>query len=109
MPSDYRNFSDRDDRNDEPPSSGRSFDRRAFLKTSCAGVVAGGLAGVAYMLVLSLPVQTWVLAAADAYAHYGTLPVGLMALAGLVELGERSLPTARMAEGTGAEADPDPA
>ncbi len=34
------------------------------------------------------------LAAADSYAHYATLPVGLLTLAGLVELGERSLPTA---------------
>ena len=30
--------------------------------------------------------------AADSYAHYGTLPVGLVLLAALVELGERSLP-----------------
>jgi hypothetical protein len=63
-----------------------------------AGVAGGTLASVAYLLVLSLPVQTWVLAAADGYAHYATLPVGLTALAALVDLGERSLPTARLAE-----------
>ena len=49
---------------------------------------------MAYLLVLSLPYSTWALAAADSYAHYGTLPVGLVLLAALVELGERSLPMA---------------
>lgn len=63
-----------------------------------AGLAAGSLAAVAYLLVLSLPVQTWVLAAADGYAHYATLPVGLTALAALVELGERSLPAAALVE-----------
>ena len=52
---------------------------------------------VAYLLVLSLPTSTWALAAADSYAHYGTLPVGLVLLAALVELGERSLPMAMAA------------
>ena len=41
------------------------------------------------MLVLSLPIQTWVLGAADSYAHYATLPVGLLLTAGLVELFHR--------------------
>jgi hypothetical protein len=59
-----------------------------------AGLASGTLSAVAYLLVLSLPAQTWVLAAADGYAHYASLPVGLIALAALVELGERSLPTA---------------
>lgn len=59
-----------------------------------AGLVAGGGSALAYMLVLSLPVQTWVLSAADGYAHYATLPVGLLGLAAMVELGERSLPFA---------------
>jgi hypothetical protein len=63
-----------------------------------SGLVGGLLSAVAYFLVLSLPTQTWVLAAADGYAHYGTLPVGLLALAALVELGERSLPAASLAD-----------
>jgi hypothetical protein len=61
------------------------------------GVLASGLAAATYLLVLALPTQTWVLAAADSYAHYATLPVGLLTLAGLVELGERSLPRAAAA------------
>jgi hypothetical protein len=61
------------------------------------GVAAGTAAAVAYMLVLSLPASTWVLAAADGYAHYVTLPVGLLLLAALVELGERALPMAALA------------
>src|SRR5262249_4697022 len=43
-----------------------------------AGLAAGSGAALAYLLVLSLPASTWVLAAADAYAHYATLPVGLL-------------------------------
>lgn len=62
-----------------------------------SGALAAGLASVAYLLVLALPTQTWVLAAADSYAHFATLPVGLLTLAGLVELGERSLPRATAA------------
>ena len=58
------------------------------------GALASGLAASAYLLVLALPTQSWVLAAADSYAHYATLPVGMLTLAGLVELGERSLPAA---------------
>ncbi len=62
------------------------------------GALASGLASATYLLVLALPTQTWVLAAADSYAHYATLPVGILTLAGLVELGERSLPRASVAE-----------
>jgi hypothetical protein len=51
------------------------------------GLAAGAAAAVAYVLVLSLPASTWVLAAADGYAHYVTLPVGLLLLAAMVELG----------------------
>lgn len=58
------------------------------------GALASALASATYLLVLALPAQTWVLAAADSYAHYATLPVGVLTLAGLVELGERSLPRA---------------
>ena len=64
-------------------------------------VMAGGGAALAYLLVLSLPASPWVLAAADGYAHYATLPVGLLLLAALVELGERALPAATL---TGAAA-----
>ena len=47
-------------------------------------------------MVLLLPSQSWVLAAADSYAHFATLPVGLWTLAALIELAERSLPTASL-------------
>jgi hypothetical protein len=69
-----------------------------------AGVAAGAVSALAYMLVLSLPYSIWALAAADSYAHYGTLPVGLLLLAALVELGERSLPMASPAQD---QSDPD--
>jgi hypothetical protein len=59
-----------------------------------AGLAAGAVAAVAYLALLSLPAAPWVLNAADSYAHYGTLPVGLWALSALVELGERALPEA---------------
>jgi hypothetical protein len=62
-----------------------------------SGLAAGVAAAVAYLLVLSLPASTWVLAAADGYAHYATLPVGLLLLAAMVELGERTLPVAALA------------
>lgn len=54
------------------------------------GVLAGLLAGLGYLLLLSLPTQPWVLPAADSYAHYATLAVGLGLLAALVELGSRT-------------------
>ncbi len=60
---------------------------RLAATLALAGLAAGGLAGVAYYAVLALPAQPWVLLAADGYAHYATLPVGLIALAALVELG----------------------
>ena len=44
--------------------------------------------------MLLLPAQAWVLNAADSYAHFLTLPVGLWTLAALIELAQRSLPTA---------------
>ena len=61
------------------------------------GAMGAAMSAVAYVLVLSLPTQSWVLSAADAYAHYATLSIGLLTLAGLVELGERSLPAASSA------------
>jgi hypothetical protein len=63
-----------------------------------AGAAAGGASALAYFLVLSLPPQPWVLAAADSYAHYATLPVGLLLLSALVELGGRSLPEAEVTD-----------
>ncbi len=63
---------------------------------AAGGLAAGALSAVAYMLVLSLPASTWALNAADSYAHYGTLPVGLILAAALIELGERSLPPATL-------------
>jgi hypothetical protein len=63
-----------------------------------AGTAACLLASAVYSIVLLLPSQSWVLFAADSYAHYATLPVGLWTLAALIALGERSLPAARLAE-----------
>jgi hypothetical protein len=59
-----------------------------------AGAASAVLSALVYVLVLALPPQHWVLAAADGYAHYATLPVGLVLLAATVELAERSLPEA---------------
>jgi hypothetical protein len=70
-----------------------------------AGLAAGSLTAVAYLLVLALPPQTWVLAAADSYAHYATLPIGLLLLAAFVELGERALPEAALADSVPSEPD----
>ncbi|MFI5456813.1 MAG: hypothetical protein ACHRXM_15305 [Isosphaerales bacterium] len=61
-----------------------------------AGVAAGVLAAAVYTVVLLLPAQGWVLGAADSYAHYATLPVGLWTLAALIELAQRSLPSASL-------------
>lgn len=68
---------------------------------AAAGLAAGGLSAAAYLIVLSLPTSTWALNAADSYAHYATLPVGLILMAALIELGERSLPMANLAEPAG--------
>jgi hypothetical protein len=64
---------------------------------AAGGAAAGVISSLAYMLVLSLPTSTWGLSAADSYAHYGTIPVGLILTAALIELGERSLPLATLA------------
>ncbi len=73
-----------------------------------AGAAAGLLAGLIYPLVFLLPPAGWLLPAADSYAHYVTLPVGLWTLAALIELAARSLPVADPArspgEGQGAAA-----
>jgi hypothetical protein len=57
-----------------------------------SGLACGGLSALAYATVLAHPPQPWVLTAADSYAHYATLPIGLAALAALVELGGRAGP-----------------
>jgi hypothetical protein len=59
--------------------------------------LAGLAAGTAYATLLALPRQPWLLGAADSYAHYATLPIGLACLAGLVELGTHALPRATLA------------
>lgn len=70
-----------------------------------ASLAAGIVAAVSYAIVLALPPQTWVLAAADSYSHYATLPIGLLTLAALVELGERAASTVKRA-GVDADASP---
>jgi hypothetical protein len=67
---------------------------RLVAALAVGGVACGGLSALAYALVLALPPQPWVLSAADSYAHYATLPVGLLLLAALVELGSRVPPPA---------------
>lgn len=53
------------------------------------GLGAGVASALAYYAVLAMPAQPWILLAADSYAHYAGLPVGLIGLAALVELGGR--------------------
>jgi hypothetical protein len=69
-----------------------------------ACTASGLFAAAAYAIVLLLPPQSWVLAAADSYSHFATLPVGLWVLAAFVELAERSLPTATVARQPGRRA-----
>lgn len=64
---------------------------RVVVVLLVGGVAAGVLSAMAYAVVLSLPGSTWILNAADSYAHYGSLPVGLITLSALVELGGRSM------------------
>ena len=54
------------------------------------GVGVGTTSALAYYVVLAMPVQPWILLAADSYAHYASLPIGLFGLAAMVELGGRS-------------------
>jgi hypothetical protein len=70
---------------------------RLVAALAAAGLAAGALSTAAYLILLSLPTSTWALNAADSYAHYATLPVGLILLAALIELSERSLPMASLA------------
>lgn len=79
----------------------RTF-RREGGRMSAAAIMAaaacGGLSAAVYALLPALPMAGWVLPAADAYAHYATLPVGLWTLAAFVVLAERALPVARPAD-----------
>lgn len=71
---------------------------RLVAAVGFTGLVGAVGSGAAYAVLLNLPASTWVLGAADSYAHYLTLPVGLLLTAALVELGERSLPLANEVE-----------
>ncbi len=53
-----------------------------------AGLAIGATTALATIAVLALPPQPWVLAASDSYAHYASLPLGLVLLATLIELAE---------------------
>ncbi len=59
-----------------------------------SGALSCGLTTLAYLVILALPAQPWVLQAADSYAHYSTLLVGLLLLSGMIDLAERTLPVA---------------
>jgi hypothetical protein len=72
----------------------RAHGGRVAATVAATSIASGVAAGVAYGLVLAMPAQPWVLAAADSYAHYASLPIGLAALAALVELGGQALPQA---------------
>ncbi len=67
---------------------------RLVAALAVSGLAAGVLTALAHALVLALPRQPWVLAAADSYAHYATLVVGLITASAFVELGQRALPHA---------------
>jgi hypothetical protein len=71
---------------------------RLLALTLAAGLLGGALSGASYWLVLSFPASAWLLNAADSYAHYLTLPIGLLALTAGIELAARSLPQARLAD-----------
>ncbi len=68
-----------------------------------------GLSYLAYLALLSLPPQPWVLSAADSYSHYATLPAALLLAATLVELAGRALrtPDDEAAEVSEGEASPE--
>lgn len=72
----------------------RSQAGHLVVALAMSGAAACLLVGVTYAVVLLLPPASWVLPAADSYAHYVTLPIGLWTIAALIELTERSLPVA---------------
>ena len=61
-----------------------------------ASSAAAVFSGCVYALLLLLPTQGWVLSAADAYAHYATLPVSLWTVAAVVILMERARSRGRL-------------
>ncbi len=63
-----------------------------------ASVASGLASAAAYAVILLLPAQSWVLGAADSYAHFATLPIGLWTLAAFIELSQRSLPIAALVQ-----------
>ncbi len=78
----------------------RLLEEQAGHLVAALAMAAGAaslLAGFVYPLILLLPPAGWVLPAADSYAHYATLPVGLWTLAAVIELTQRSLPVAARA------------
>ena len=77
---------------------------RLTAAVAFAGLAAGLVSALATFVILSLPASSWTLAASDSYAHYGTMLVGLVLTSALVELGERSLPTANLCEPEPADA-----
>lgn len=76
---------------------------RVLVVLALAGGASGVLSAAAYAIVLLMPAHSWVLPAADAYAHFATFPIGLWTLAALIELGERSLPLASLADSADSE------
>lgn len=70
---------------------------RIVASLATMGIAAGVFAAIPYLFLLLLPVQTWVLAAADSYSHYATLPVAFWGLAALIDLGRSALPVAPVA------------
>jgi hypothetical protein len=67
----------------------------AVLLGSITCAVAGG---VVYAILLALPIQGWVLTAADSYSHYATLLTGLILAGALVEIGHRAERISRVRE-----------
>jgi len=55
------------------------------------GLGVGGVSALAYSIVLAMPVQPWILLAADGYAHYASLPIGLLGASALVEMGTHAV------------------
>lgn len=68
----------------------RASGGRLAAVLALVGLLIGSTSALAYYAVLAMPVQPWVLLAADSYAHYASLPIGLVGLAALVELGAGS-------------------
>lgn len=84
----------------------RSEGGRILALTLLGTAVSGIVSALAYLILLSFPASSWLLLAADSYAHLATLPIALLTLAALVDLGERTLPTATLAEPNSSRAEP---